>query len=344
MILFLILTLSTRRLKFAGLAAMSFTLIPNFLLYATSINPRSWAILSVSTSWIFLFSYLDARDDPPRLRHRRLIAFAFVASLAFATRIDASIMVLVTSALVYLSCRFRPKLPGRKASLTGLALIAFTAIGLQFFPRISALFSLGIPQGFGYLQYTIFQIVHIPEFVADWWGYSVGQSGSGPGIVGIVGLLLFLTSLVFALQKSDFRQRTVFSIFSFIVFVMLTKSTIAIGGIIPAPGAYSLGLAAPWLGVTIAFSKTGFQFMSSSGNRKVAISLLSFTHAISFYSLMEFYTRRGDGIGFYQNLSLNGSWWWDTWISPNFVFLSGVIFFPIFLSFAWKSIPLEAQE
>ena len=344
LILFLILTLSTRRLKFAGLAAMSFTLIPNFLLYATSINPRSWAILSVSTSWIFLFSYLDARDDPPRLRHRRLIAFAFVASLAFATRIDASIMVLVTSALVYLSCRFRPKLPGRKASLTGLALIAFTAIGLQFFPRISALFSLGIPQGFGYLQYTIFQIVHIPEFVADWWGYSVGQSGSGPGIVGIVGLLLFLTSLVFALQKSDFRQRTVFSIFSFIVFVMLTKSTIAIGGIIPAPGAYSLGLAAPWLGVTIAFSKTGFQFMSSSGNRKVAISLLSFTHAISFYSLMEFYTRRGDGIGFYQNLSLNGSWWWDTWISPNFVFLSGVIFFPIFLSFAWKSIPLEAQE
>ena len=253
-------------------------------------------------------------------------------------------MVVVTSALVYLSCRFRPKLPGRKSSLTGLALITFTFIGLQFFPRISSLFSIGIPQGYGYLQYLIFQIVHIPEFVADWWGYSIGQSGSGPGIVGIVGLLLFFTSLAFALQKSDVRQRAIFSIFSFIVLGMLTKSTIALGGIVPAPGVYSLGLAAPWLGVTIAFSKTEFQFMSSIGNRKVAISLLSFIHAIYFYSSMEFHQRRGDGIGFYQNLSLNGTWWWDSWISPNFVFLSGAVFFSMFLTYAWKSIPLELQE
>ena len=344
LILLLILTLSTRRLKFAGLAAISFSLVPNFLLYVTSVNPRSWSILSVSTSWIFLFSYLESRDDPLRLRQGRLIAFLFVAFLAFASRIDASIMVVVTSALVYLSCRFRPKLPGRKSTFTGLALITFTIIGLQFSPRISSLFSIGIPQGYGYLQYSIFQIVHIPEFVSDWWGYSINQSGSGPGIVGIVGLLLFLTSLAFALQKSDIKQRAIFSIYSFIVLGMLTKSTIALGGIVPAPGAYSLGLAAPWLGITIAFSKTGSQFMSSNGNRKVAICLLSFTHAISFYSLMEFYTRRGDGIGFYQNLSLNGTWWWDSWISPNFVFLSGAVFFSMFLTYAWKSIPLELQE
>jgi len=344
LILFLILTLSTRRLRFAGLAALSFALVPNVLQYATSVNPRSWSILSVSTSWIFLYSYLESRDDPTRLRRSRLVAFLFVAFLAFATRIDASVMVLVTSALVYLSCRFRPERPRLKTSITGLSLFIFLFFVIQFFPRIGALFSLNIPQGFGGLQYSIFQIVHIPEFVADWWSYRVGQSGNGPGIVGIIGLLLFTTNLVFALQGSDMKQRVIFSLNTLIVFGMLTKSTIALGGIIPAPGIYSLGLAAPLLGITIASSRTKFQFMSSMGNRKMAITLLSFAQAISFYSWIEFYTRRGKDLGFYQQLSLDGTWWWDTWVSPNFVFISGAFLFPVFLTYAWKSIPLDLTE
>ena len=344
LILLSILTLSTWRLRFAGLAAISFSSVPNVLQYTTSVNPRSWSILSVSTSWIFLYSYLESREDSRRVRRGRLVAFLFAAFLAFATRIDASIMVIVTSALVYLSCRFRPEQLKLRTSLTGLSLIILSYFALQFFPRILALFSIGIPQGYERLQYSIFQIIHIPEFVADWGSYRVGQSGSGPGIVGIIGLLLFSTNMVFALQKSDFKQRVIFTVNSIIVFGMLTKSTIALGGIVPAPGIYSLGLAAPWLGITIAFSKSNFQFMSSMGNRKVAITLLSFAHAISFYSWMEFHTRRGKELGFYQQMSLNGTWWWDTWISPNFVFISGTLLFPVFLTYAWKSIPLKLPE
>jgi hypothetical protein len=344
LILFLILTLTTRRLRFAGLAAFTFTAIPNVLQYATSVNPRGWSILSVSTSWIFLYSYLESLDDSPRLRRGRLVTFLFVAFLAFATRIDASLMVVITSMLVYLSCRFRPERPRLRTSLAGLALIVLLYFSLQLFPRISAILSSGIPEGYGKWQYSIFQIVHIPEFVADWWSYRVGQSGNGPGIVGIVGLLLFATNLVFAIQKSDIKQRIIFSINSFIIFGMLTKSTIALGGIIPAPGIYSLGLAAPLLGITIATSKSNIQFMSSFGNRKTAIALLGFAHAISFYSWMEFYTRRGKDLGFYQQLSLNDTWWWDTWISPNFVFLLGALMFPVFLTYAWRSTPMELQE
>lgn len=344
LILFLMLTLSTRRLRFAGLAAFTFTAIPNVMQYATSVNPRSWSILSVSTSWIFLYSFLESRSDPRRLRQGRLLAFLFVIFLAFATRIDASIMVVVTSILVYLSCRFKPKQIGLRSSLVGLALIATSFYVLQFFPRILALFSIGIPQGYERMQYSIFQVIHIPEFVADWWSYRVGQSGSGPGVVGIIGLLLFTTNMAFALQKSDFKQRIIFSINSLIVFGMLTKSTIALGGIIPAPGIYSLGLAAPLLGITIASSKSNFQFMSTFGNRRTAIALLGFAHAISFYAWMEFHTRRGKDLGFYQQLSLNGTWWWDTWISPNFVFLAGALIFPVFLTLTWRTIPLELEE
>jgi hypothetical protein len=84
--------------------------------------------------------------------------------------------------------------------------------------------------------------------------------------------------------------------------------------------------------------------MSTLGNRRIVILLLSFAHAISFYSWMEFFTKRGKGVGFYDNLSLNGTWWWDSWISPNFVFVSGAIIFPVFLTYAWKTIPLELPE
>jgi hypothetical protein len=253
-------------------------------------------------------------------------------------------MVLTTSLLVYLSRRFLPKLPSLKSLTIGLSVVSIAFIALQFFPRILMLFSLGIPQGYGYLQYLIFQIVHIPEFVSDWWGYSVGQSGGGPGIVGIIGLLLFATNFAFALQRSDKKQRVIFSISSLVLFIMFTKSTIALGGIIPAPGAYSLGLAAPWLGAIIAHSKADFQFMSSTGNRKVAITLLSFSHLVSLYTSMEFYTKRGNEVGFFQDFSLNGPWWWDSWISPNFVYLAGALFFPIFLAFAWSTIPLDLEE
>jgi hypothetical protein len=84
--------------------------------------------------------------------------------------------------------------------------------------------------------------------------------------------------------------------------------------------------------------------MSSMGNRKMAIALLSFAQTISFYSWIEFYTRRGKDLGFYQQFSLDGTWWWDTWVSPNFVFISGAFLFPVFLTYAWKSIPLDLTE
>ena len=344
LILLLILTLSTRRLRFAGLAAISFSSVPNVLQYTTSVNPRSWSILSVSTSWIFLYSYLESREDSRRVRRGRLVAFLFAAFLAFATRIDASIMVIVTSALVYLSCRFRPEQLKLRTSLTGLSLIILSYFALQFFPRILALFSIGIPQGYERLQYSIFQIIHIPEFVADWWGYRIGQQGNGPGIVGLIGVVLFFINLAFALVKSSKQQRFVTAGFAVIICALLFKSTAWTGSIVPLTGIYTLGMALPWLGLTVQHSSQNVQFMSSPGNRKTSILLLSFAHMIAFYSLIEFYTMQGKNVGFFETLTLNGTWWWNMPIGPNFVFLAGAILFPAFLALAWKSTDLRLPE
>jgi hypothetical protein len=53
---------------------------------------------------------------------------------------------------------------------------------------------------------------------------------------------------------------------------------------------------------------------------------------------MEFYTRRGKNIGYFEKFSLHDAWWWGRETNPNMVFIIGVVFFPIFLAFAWKNV------
>ena len=341
---FLLLTITNFRIRNAALAGLTFSIIPLAIQYFAGINPRGWAVLGVITSWAFLSSYIRTPKEQKLIRRLQLASFVFTAALALFTRIDAAVMVIITSLFVFIGFRIK------ETSLAKQNLLVFALFGgvlsalMAFSPRIAGLFSINIPFDFGRFQYLIFSIVHIPEFVTDWWGYHVGQQGNGPGLVGILGLSLFAVALAFSLQNSDLQQRLMVGAFSLITFVLLMKSTLATGSLIPLNGAYTLGMAGPWLGISIAFSRSKLQFMSSIGNRKVVIALLSFAHAISFYSWMEFYTKKGKGLGFYQHLSLDGTWWWDTWISPNFVFISGALLFPVFLTYAWKSIPLDLPE
>ena len=334
----------TKRIKFALFSALTFTLIPYGIQVLPGVNPRSWAVLGVITSWAFLCSYLSTPRSEVKLRRWQLSAYFFAFFLTLSSRVDSALMVVISSLFILAIWRL-PNWKFQKSTIVKvLSFVGLVLVLIRLVPQIRSATEIAIPPSYTWPQYLLFQIVHIPEFFSDWWGYKVGQQGNGPGILGIIGLGLYLICISFALQKSDLRQRTIVSSFSVIVFIIFLKSTIAIGGIVPAAGAYSLGLAAPLLGISIVFSRSNFQFMSSTGNRKTAIVLLSGAHAISFYAWMEFFTRRGKGVGFYDKFSLNGTWWWDTWVSPNFVFILGATLFPIFLTLAWRSIPLELAE
>ena len=347
LVMFMILSLASIRLKFAGLTAFTFTSVPSILLNTTNTSSRSWAVLSVATSWIFLYNFLQTPKDDRRLRQLNLLAFSAVAFLAFATRIDASIMVIMSAVLTLITFFPNRKISSPKPVLIVgfLGLVSFLILQqAPQYQRILSLFTIGLPESYGAVQFLVFQVIHNPEFIADWWGYRIGQSGSGPGIVGIIGLSLFVINIVFALQKSDNKQRVVFLSSTIAIFVMFTKSTIALNSLIPAAGVYTLGFAAPWIGLTILSSKTDSHFMSSVGNRRTALSLIGFANSIVFYSWMEFFTRRGKNIGFYEKLSLNGDWWWNSWLGPDVVFLAGAVLFPVFLVLAWRTIPINLPE
>lgn len=343
-VLALALKFCTKRIKFALLSSLTFTLIPYGIQVLPGVNPRSWAVLGVVSSWAFLSSYLSTPKSDTKLRRQQLFAYIIAFLLTLFSRIDSALMVTVSSLFIIAIWRF-PKRQFQKSTIVYLLTLAgLVTVVIRLVPQLRNIFSISIPPTYSWSQYLLFELVHIPEFFADWWGYKVGQQGNGPGILGIIGLGLYLVCIAFALQKSDLRQRLIVSSFSVIVFLIYLMSTIAIGGIVPAPGAYSLGLAAALLGISIISSRSTFQFMSSVGNRKTAIVLISFAHAIAFYNWMEFFTRRGQNVGYFEQLSLNGTWWWDTWISPNFVFLAGALIFPVFLTLTWRTIPLELEE
>jgi hypothetical protein len=340
LVLAALLITTTSRIRFAAIAGLSFSLIPWGLQFFSGVTTRGWAILGVMTSWAFLASYLETAKEQIKLRLLQILAFLFSVSLVAMTRIDTLMMVLITSLFVVIA-HFLSSTPlNKKRLLLGIAGICLLAISSQFLPIVKNLANFTIPNGYGFAQYWLFQIVHIPEFVADWWKYNVGQSGRGPGIVGLIGVTLFAVNFAFALQKSDFFQRLAAVSFTLIVFILLAKSSSVADSLVPLSGFYTFGLAVPWLGIAIANSKNPSQFMSTVGNRRTAISLLSLSYSIYFYSLLEFYTRRGKNLEYFDSISLNGEWWWNIAIGPNVVFFIAAIMFPVFLISVWRTVSI----
>ena len=344
LVIFLLLTLTTPRIKFASVAGITFSLIPYGIQHFSGVTTRGWAILGVMTSWAFLTSYFSTHKSNGRLRGLQLFAFLISISLALMSRIDSLMMVLITSLIVIISHLHSKTLVDRKRFMIGVFGFGFLALLAPNLPIVNKYAKYAIPSGYGTAQYILFQAVHIPEAVADWWNYQIGQSGSGPGIVGLIGVSFFLVNLAFALQLSDFHQRVVVASFTFIIFVLLMISSSVAASLVPLTGFYTLGLAVPWLGLAIANSNSKLQFMTTTGNRRTAIALLSFSHAVFFYNLLEFYTRRGKNLGYFETISLNDEWWWNIGVGPNAVFIVGTILFPVFLTTMWRTIALEFPE
>jgi hypothetical protein len=343
-VLFLLLTITTKRIAFASLVGFTFTLIPNGVQILSGVTTRAWAVLGVMSSWAFFASYLSTDRSNRSLRTSQLIATMFTFLLALSARLDAAAMVAITLIVVYAAHLLRNRvLTTRQIAISLLGASGLWLV-LRQIPMLYEFVSVYVPSNYSARQYLLFQIVHLPEFVADWWGYRIGQQGNGPGIVGLIGVVLFFVNLAFALVKSSKQQRFITTGFAVIICALLFKSTAWTGSIVPLTGIYTLGMALPWLGLTVQHSSQSIQFMSSPGHRKISIFFLSFAHMVTFYSLIEFYTMQGKNVGYFESLTLNGTWWWNMPIGPNFVFLAGAILFPAFLTLAWKSIDLQLPE
>jgi hypothetical protein len=336
--LFALLALSANRLRKAVVISWTLTLIPNGIQLLSGINPRSWAVLGIMSSWAFLYGFLT-EDTVNRLRRRwQLGCYVGAVALAASSRFDALLYVLSTSAIVLCAhfIDFNKLSIKRIAQLSGTLIV--TVFALKLIPRLKSVFSFGVPEPFGSAQYLVFQLVHIPEFVADWWGYSIGQQGSGPGVIGLVGVILFAVYMYALLRSADRCQLFAVICLSLFIFLALFRATTAAAHFIPLTGVYTFGLIAPLIGLTALYSKTEPAKLLSTGMTSFTVIAVALMHALTFYHWMEFFTRRGVNVQFYETFSLADSWWWNSSVSPNWVFFFGSIAFSAFLCSAWKKV------
>jgi hypothetical protein len=342
-LLFGLLKFTHGRTRFAAVSALTFTLVPVAIVRIPSINPHSWATLGVMTSWAFLHGFLVAPKTDVR-RKFLLGFFIFAILLPATTRVDATTYVVFTSAIVLLHHLLVSRRISRN-EIMGAA--GFAIAGIASFlisANVRSYISLQAPAGYAFGQYLLFQIVHIPESLVEVFGYSIGQQGSGPGIVGIIGLSLFILGLSHAMQNSNKQQLAIAFIILAFLNVVMFKGSVIVGSLVPLPGTYVLGLITFLLGMSIITSQSDLQFMSRRGNRRATIALLSITHALFLFTWMESYTKGSQIPGFFSRqtlgtfykLSLSGGWWWNSWIGANFVYLLGVSCLPIFFVFAWR--------
>lgn len=338
LLFFALMALSSDRLRKAIVISWTLTLIPNGMQLLSGINPRSWAVLGIMSSWAFLYAFVS--EDPLNRQKRKLQIGCYFASICLtaSSRFDALLFVIFVSSVVLVAHTFRfEKISNFKVSRL-VSIIGLFIISIQFIPKLRSALSVDIPKIYSAPQYIVFQIVHLPEFVTDWWDINLGPQGHGPGIIRIVGVSLFAIFMFSSLQKADRRQIFTVGVLSLFILLAIFRATTAVLEIVPLSGVYTFGLVAPIIGIATVFSQSDINRLTSNSLVITVVALVATMHALSFYHWMEFFTRRGVNTEFYIQFSLASTWWWDSAISPNIIFGIGAISFATFLGLAWKSI------
>jgi hypothetical protein len=336
-VLLALLLMCNRKIKYAVVASWSVGLIPVGVQFFSNVNPRGWSFLAVFSSWAFLATALEEKRGSIRSNSAYLLC-AITASLAFATRLDGSIFVIFSCLVVVISLTLKNYVFSKKiVALATISAIVLVVLIRQI-TRISTIFSFRFPSSLQLPRFLLMQIVHGPEFIAQAWGYNVGQQGNGPGIIGIIGLSIFVITLTFALQNANPIQAV--GAISIVLFMISSymRGSIAIGELVPASGEYVMALTVFLLAFSIWSSTSHQIFQSSRGGRVSTIVLLSFSHSIAFYSYMEYYVKRAVNIGTFETISLEQKWWWSSEISPNLVYWIGSAAFASFIFFMFETV------
>ena len=346
----LVLADSKKRLAFT--ATWISVLNPHGFFFLSSINPTGWSFLSVSTNWLFLLMLLENNWSDRAHKYRGIIvSFFYLITLliGLSSRWDTWVFLFATSVVSVIIANIQRQwfrlshLAIGGAFLCGLALLIS-----QFNPKMGYFLAFDPLQNqteMGFGQYLVYIGVHLLEFPvgvfgSDWgWGGLGGLYPSTPPVVGIVGLSVAAAIVIFATRKID-----KFQMFSSLLLVgLIFGSTFQqqnVGrffvGDMVAP-RYLMGLVAVLVAVLVLTSKSDEQFYDVKHFRIGALVALTITHSIALYSNMDRFISFGLGsTGYFKGFSQVGGWWWDTSISPYFVWALGSLSFCLFMFAIWQ--------
>jgi len=331
-----LLHFSKKKMRTAIVSAWTFTVVPIVISTVSQTTPRSWAYLSGMSSWAYLMLALE-RNRNRQPSSKLWILYSFSVFLAISSRWDATLFVAFSSALI-LAIHFlkEDKIAVRTFVWFAAGGTALLVIARMIFPRLASYTAFNFGSTFTSGK-TIFQLIHIPENIADGLGLGVRLVDLGPNLIGIIGVMLFAYALSRSLTNSNIFQ--VLSVVSTAVFIFLAMYRITLNWPeqIGPSGVYVVQLLTVMLGLSIALSDHDQDFLLKVSHRTMFISLLAITHALALFSRMEWAVRPNNELNdTYFNLSLNGGWWWNSPIGPNVVYLMGALAFPTWLIVSWN--------
>ena len=265
------------------------------------------------------------------------LLYGFSLFLAIASRWDATLFVAFTSAVV-LSIHFVKNNLMKFRTLLWFLGSGIVLFGLlrSLFPRLASYTSFDFGSTFTSGK-TIFQLIHIPENIADGLGLGVRLADLGPNLIGIIGVVLFAFMLSRSLDSANKFQ--IFSVVSIAIFMFMAMFQITLSWTeqIGPSGVYVVQLLTVMLGLSIAMADRELLFLYRKLNRVIFISLLGFSHALALFSRMEWAVRPTSELNdTYFDLSLNGGWWWNSPIGPNVVYVVGALSLPAWLIVSWS--------
>ena len=335
-IFFCLMFFSFGRIRIAVLSAWTFTVIPIVISTLWQPNPRSWGYLSVMSCWAFLFLALNKPTRNPRYPRLIWVLFVFSLFLALTSRVDAT-MFTIFSCLIVLSRYLIKTEVIRIRTFSVFAILAM--VSFIVIRTFSSTLSWYTQFDFGSLfvdNEFLFVLIHLPENIADGLGLGLRYLDLGPDAIGIIGVSLYCIAIASWLKRSTAHQ--ILIVVSTTVFMFFAMFQIAFNWseVNEASGVYVTALLTVLLGFAATYSRSTDYFPNSKTSVVVIVVLLSISHALSLYSKFEWSVRSDIANDTYTNLSLNGGWWWNFPIGPNWFYLFGVFCFPAWLLTSWK--------
>jgi hypothetical protein len=226
--------------------------------------------------WAFLATSLHQGREF-RERTYSSILFGLCFFLVASTRIDATIFLLFSSLLiVYRKIGVRSIFKNSKRVLVSMILISILILAIRFSRVNGYIFSLKLENKGSMLDSFVFYLNQVVESLASCFGYSVPQSGAGPGITGIIGV--GLASLVVGSSLQNQRRDQLVQIILVILFLILIVyyGNITMGPRVP--GTYILSIASLLIGVCVANAESGPSFLFNTSSRTFIFTLVSINH------------------------------------------------------------------
>ena len=296
------------------------------------------------SSWAFLMLALEQREYQ-KSNAKLWFLYGFSIFLAVASRWDATLFVVFSSVLI-LAIHFLKK----RVTTIGTIVWSIGAgaslllVARMIFPRLDTYTTFSFGSTFTSGK-TLFQLIHIPENIADGLGLGVRLVDLGANLIGIIGVMLLTSVLSRSLTNSNQFQRYAVCAIAFFMFLAMFRVTLNWTEQIGPSGVYVVQLLTVMLGLSIALSDHDQDFLLKVSHRTMFISLLAITHALALFSRMEWAVRPNNELNdTYFNLSLNGGWWWNSPIGPNVVYLLGALAFPAWLIVSWNFVAETSSE